>query len=64
MHDRRKNMNLKPRIIVTVLYILALAGCGQTGPLYLPGPSNSDETTAKDQVKPNQNQTSPKNNDN
>ena len=50
--------------MVTVLYILALAGCGQTGPLYLPGPSNSDETMAKDQVKPNQNQTSPKNNDN
>jgi predicted small lipoprotein YifL len=57
-------MNLKPRTIVTILYIFALAGCGQTGPLYLPAPSNSDDATVKDQVRPNQNQTSKKNNDN
>ena len=57
-------MNLKPRTIVTILYIFALVGCGLTGPLYLPAPSNSDEATVKDQVRPNQNQTSKKNNDN
>ena len=57
-------MNLKPRTIVTILYIFALAGCGQTGPLYLPAPSNPDEATVKDQVRLNQNQTSKKNNDN
>ncbi len=53
-------MSLTPRTLVIILHILALTGCGQTGPLYLPDSSNSGDAEVKDQVKPNQDQASPK----
>lgn len=40
-------MTLTTKILAALLFAFALAGCGQSGPLYIPGDPSSVEQTPK-----------------
>ena len=47
------------RKIGAILFAFALAGCGQSGPLYLPGNPSEVQVPASQQTQPQTQQTAP-----